>query len=257
MVEVWVPGGSFEMGSEPRHPDELPVRTVTLDGFWLDRTEVSLGQFRRFVAATNHSTQAEQQGWSYVRRAEGLEWTAGADSAHPQGPGSRGQDEHPVVHVSWDDAVAYCEWAGGRLPTEAEWEYAARGSGGHEYPWGNTFDGTRLNYCDKNCPFEWADEAVDDGYATTAPVGTYPAGASWVGALDMAGNVWEWVRDWYGAYPESAQGNPTGPREGEDRVVRGGSWADPDTTLRGAMRYTIPANPLDLLGYRCVRPQSP
>jgi len=251
MVMVYVPAGEFQMGSTT-YDDEEPVHTVALDAFWLDRTEVSVAQFRDFVNATRHETTAEQVGKSYVAIGNDWEQVSGADWAHPEGPGSQAANDHPVVHVSWNDAVAYCEWAGSRLLTEAEWEYAARGPEGLSYPWGNTFDGTRLNFCDKNCAFDWADQGVDDGYEFTAPVGSYPNGASWAGALDLAGNVWEWVADWYGDYSSERQVNPTGPASGDSRVLRGGSWFHNEGITRGAYRnWHTPPGAYNYLGFRC------
>ena len=202
MVMVHVPGGTFEMGSIEGESDEQPVHTVVLDGFWIDRTEVTNALYHRCVEANacQAPTVCDWGAPTYARVEHA---------------------DHPAVCVDWYGAEAYCEWAGARLPTEAEWEYAARGSQGWAYPWGNEFDGTRLNYCDVNCEENWADETVDDGYARTAPVGGYPDGASWCGALDMAGNVWEWMVDWHGSYPSAAQANPTGPETGDRRVLRG------------------------------------
>jgi formylglycine-generating enzyme required for sulfatase activity len=260
MEMVYVPAGEFEMGSEEGDSDEQPVHTVALDAFWLDRTEVSVEQFRRFATATDHETTAEERGASWAWTDDGWEELEGADWAHPQGPGSQATDSHPVVHVSWYDAQDYCEWVGGRLPTEAEWEYAARGPESLTYPWGDVFDGTRLNYCDQSCLLGWADEEVDDGYAFTAPVGSFPEGASWVGALDMAGNVWEWVADWYGGdyYARAPRENPTGPSDGDLRVLRGGSWLDDEWLVRGAFRYWYaPINSIGSLGFRCAAGAAP
>ena len=155
--------------------------------------------------------------------------------------------------MSWNDAGNYCKWAGGQLPTEAQWEYAAKGPQSYTYPWGNDFDGTRLNFCDKNCPNDWADKTVDDGHADTAPVGNYSNGASWAGALDMAGNVWEWVQDWYGAYPDSPQTSPAGPTSGESRVLRGGSWIGVEDVVRTTSRLnSTPVVRFVNFGFRCV-----
>ena len=259
MVMVYVPAGEFEMGST-EYDDEQPVHTGALDGFWIDQTEVAAAQFRAFAQATNYETTAEQQGWGWVWVESAGEWQQvnGINWQHPQGPGSNVQDDHPVVQVSWDDAQAYCEWAEARLPTEAEWEYAARGPEGRIYPWGDSFEGERLNYCDANCPREWKDSEYDDGYALTAPVGSYPAGASWCGALDMAGNVWEWVADWYDDYPSGRQVNPAGPSSSTYRVLRGGSWFDSRHGARSAFRYgDIPDNRFNVIGFRCcVSPTS-
>ena len=258
MVMVYVPAGEFQMGSEYGDDDEKPLHMVTLDPFWLDRTEVNVMQFRRFVEATGYETTAEQLGRSYAYTNSGWQEVIGTDWVHPQGPSSQAEDNHPVVHVSGYDAISYCDWIGGRLPTEAEWEYAARGSEGLIYPWGDIFDGTLLNFCDKNCARPWADEAIDDGYEFTAPVGSYPGGVSWVGALDMAGNVWEWIADWYAEYPSGRQINPTGPATGDFHVLRGGSWNNPERVIRSTNRdksAVLLSN--DNLGFRCAMSLSP
>jgi len=260
MEMVYVPAGEFSMGSEEGDSDEKPVHTVSLDAYWIDKFEVSNDQFAAFVADTKHETEAERLGWSFV--FTGTEWqqVTGTYWRRPQGPDSslNGLGNHPVVHVSWFDADAYCRWAGGRLPTEAEWEKAARGTDGRTYPWGNQpVNGSLANFADKNLPVDWADKSVDDGYTFTSPVGSYPAGASPYGAMDMAGNVWEWVADWYdsGYYGKSPLQNPGGPVSGEYRVLRGGSWFNTVYLVRSACRLRGgPSGTLSLNGFRCVSP---
>ncbi|MBN1954427.1 MAG: SUMF1/EgtB/PvdO family nonheme iron enzyme [Anaerolineae bacterium] len=251
MVMVYVPGGTFQMGSTDAEIDavfaqceedrgsgecerswyesESPAHSIVLDSFWIDQTEVTNEQYARCVA-------------------DG----ACGESDYVDDPAYNG-DDYPVVGVSWSDAAAYCEWAGARLPTEAEWEYAARGPEGYIYPWGNQFDGSRLNFCDVSCTFDGRDTDWDDGYERIAPVGSYENGASWVGAQDMAGNVWEWVADWYGSYPANLQTNPTGPESGTYRVMRGGAWGSYDRFVRAAYRrYHDSSIDLNLVGFRCV-----
>jgi len=247
MVMVYVPPGEFQMGSTEDEVDavmelcedyygfscgrgwfesELPAHTVALDGFWIDRTEVTNAQYARCVAAGACDPPVSSS--SYAR-----------DSYY----GDSGYEDYPVILVSWWQAEAYCAWAGGRLPTEAEWEYAARGPEGRRYPWGDAFDGSRLN-----------NRSDADGYDDTAPVGSYPSGASWCGALDLAGNVYEWVADWYGTYPSGRQVNPTGPPGGEYRVVRGGSWHIASYDVRSAYRFRWDPDVTNLdVGFRCAR----
>jgi serine/threonine-protein kinase len=262
MTMVYVPAGEFEMGSTEGDDGEEPVHMVALDAFWLDQTEVSVAQFRQFVAATDHETMAEERGGSWAYTGNGWEEVEGADWAHPRGSASQAEDDHPVVHVSWHDADAYCAWAGGRLPTEAEWEYAARGSESLIYPWGNEFDCSRGNFDDETFLDDYVvpGGAGCDGYNRTAPVGSFPEGASWVDAYDLSGNVWEWVADWYGEdyYDQSPRENPTGPISGDYRVLRGGSWYNSVRLVRGANRNRgEPPYTRSSYGFRCVAVAAP
>ena len=237
MVMVYVAGSEFRMG-QTRSLDAR-VHTVALDSFWLDQTEVTNAHYRQ-CAATGACSAPTSCSWGEPTYEDET------------------KEDHPVICVAWQDARNYCEWAGGRLPTEAEWEYAARGPDSVRFPWGDQFDGTRLNSCDGNCPHTGHKaEDYDDGHAKTAPVGSYPNGGSWCGALDMAGNVWEWVADWHGPYPSEQQTNPTGPKSGSERLIRGGSWYDNNEYgfLRADNRH--PYEPHDdnhLIGFRCVVP---
>ncbi len=261
MTLVFVPAGSFQMGSDSGYSDESPVHKVTLDAFWIDQTEVTNAMFQKFVKAMNYQTDAEKSGSGEVFNTSSKNWedTKGADWQHPHGPSSniKGLDDYPVVQVSWNDARAYCKWAGERLPTEAEWEKAARGTDARTYPWGNQDPaGNLLNFADKHLNISWADAKVDDGYLYVSPVGHYPAGASPYGALDMAGNVWDWVFDWYGAgyYGVSPAKDPTGPATGDGRVLRGGSWDSVAVLVRTTERGKNLVNGrADSLGFRCAR----
>ncbi len=249
MVMVYVPAGEFEMGSNDGESDEQEVHTVALNAFWLDQTEVNVAQFRQFVRATQYTTTAEREGWAYVyvKSSGRFEEFKGADWQHPFGPQAAAVgDNHPVTQVSWDDAAAYCEWAGGQLPTEAQWEYAARGPESRIYPWGDQWQNNVANCGESICK---------DGFEYTAPVGSFLEGASWVGALDLAGNVWEWTADWYGgSYAADRQENPTGPTDGDSRVMRGGSWYAGTSKLYCANRSkNLPADRFGFLGFRCAR----
>ena len=234
MTMVYVPGGTFEMGGGGGR--ENRAHSVTLDSYWIDQTEVTNSHFQSCAEA------------GVCRPPTTCSWgdPTYADPSYA---------DHPVICVSWQEAVEYCEWAGGRLPTEAEWEYAARGPQGLAYPWGNTFDGTRLNSCDINCPHtDDRNPDYDDGYPMTSPVGSFPEGVSWCEALDMSGNVWEWVADWHGAYPSQPQINPTGPASGHERLIRGGSWYEGDPGwLRTDERHPYdPRADIYLIGFRCI-----
>jgi formylglycine-generating enzyme required for sulfatase activity len=246
---VYVPAGEFTMGSD-EYSDEQPVHMVYLDAFYIDKTEVTNTQFAQFL-----SEQGNQEEGGVTWLDIGDEDCLISQSRGQYQPKS-GYSDHPVIEVSWYGARAYCEWLGKRLPTEAEWEKAARGADGLIYPWGNTFDGTKLNFADKNTNFDWSDSNWDDGYADTAPVGSYPDGTSPYGALDMAGNVWEWVADWYdsGYYAASPESNPKGPASGDYRVIRGGSWGTSGARVRAASRLSRPPGGTGSdVGFRCAR----
>jgi formylglycine-generating enzyme required for sulfatase activity len=217
MVMVYVPSGEFQMGAMGGgDTGRLPIHTVILDGFWIDRTEVTNGQYGLCVAA----------GQCEPSRYADMDWLNG--------------DNQPVVAVTWNDAKAYCEWVGGTLPTEAQWEYAARGPESRTYPWGEGVPDCDLaNYL----------ECV----GTTADVGSYPAAESWCGALDMAGNVYEWVASWWYPYPADAQVNPAGPESGDRKVIRGGAWTDLNFNLISAQRIRYdPNSAIDTVGFRCI-----
>ena len=256
---VLVPAGEFWMGStaaeidrackqgggigcENQSKKELPRHRVDLDAFYLDRYEVTNAFFERFVTATGHRTTAEREGFAYALRGPQWNKVSGASWHAPSGPGSSAAPDHPVVQVSWDDASAYCRWAGKRLPTEAEWEKAARSTDGRQYPWGEQWDRARANVNE------------NPGRGTTAPVGSYPNGVSPYGAQDMAGNVWEWVADWYVSdyYGASEVRDPRGPDSGATRIVRGGAWVTEDRRmLRCAWRHIVPPDTYSYsLGFR-------
>jgi formylglycine-generating enzyme required for sulfatase activity len=235
---ILVPGGEFEMGAEggEAEPDEGPKHKVTLDAFYIGKHEVTNNQYQAFVKATGH------------RAPENC-----CDPKYNLWRGSTLMDgigELPVVNVSWDDAEAYCKWTGGRLPTEAEWEKAARGTDSRTYPWGNdAVTGNRTNYGIEGVTF-W------EGPTTLAKKDQYEFGKSPYGAYEMAGNVWEWVQDWYeeGYYKNSPSTNPTGPSEGKVRGIRGGSWRDAATKLRSANRSRhAPDERRVYIGIRCAK----
>lgn len=307
---VWIPGGEFTMGTDDElgWPDERPAHRVRVNGFWMDETEVTNAQFAEFVAATGYQTTAEKApeleeimsqvppgtpppdpallvpgSLVFVPPAaepdnvqdvsQWWQWVPGATWRSPEGPGSsiEGREQHPVVHVSWYDAVAYCQWAGKRLPTEAEWEFAARGGlEGQPYTWGDAEPGAggRWQANIWQGEFPWRNEALD-GYAGTSPAKSYPPNG--YGLYDMAGNVWEWCQDWYDAalYQRRAgRGvveNPQGPARGFDpanpfapaRTQRGGSFLCHDSycwRYRPSARHPCsPDTSSSHVGFRCVR----
>ncbi|MFQ5945781.1 MAG: formylglycine-generating enzyme family protein [Anaerolineae bacterium] len=256
---VLVPDGPFTMGVDPDaaiaeceqlgaspcdredFADAAPPHLVTLGAFYIDTYEVTNEQYAKCVAAGTCAPPSDTK--SYTR-----------DSYY----GDPQFADYPVILVNWFDAQTHCEWRGARLPTEAEWEKAARGSEGRLYPWGNSFLPGRANLCDRNCGFPWADRGQDDGHADTAPVGTYPDGESPYGAHDLAGNVWEWVADRYGSdyYLLSPPVNPQGPSEEAFRVARGGAWFSPAIAIAAPYRLAnVPTARYHLVGgFRCALP---
>lgn len=306
---VWIPGGEFEMGGVGKlaRQDEFPVHKVKVSGFYMDETEVTNAQFKKFVDATGYVTTAERKpDWEELRKqlpplakkpakefapgslvfvpTEGpvplynlsrwWKWTDGADWRHPEGPASsiQGKDQHPVVQVSWDDAVAYCQWAGKRLPTEAEWEFAARaGKAGQEFAWAKRIHGGKrfaANLWQGSFPYE---NKSLDGFSLTAPVKSFRPNA--YGLYDMIGNVWEWCSDWYRAdyyksVAESRLVNPAGPDSSYDpdesniakRVKRGGSFLCCEqycASYRPSARMKAsPDSSQNHLGFRAVKSAS-
>ena len=249
MELMYMPAGEFLMGSE----EDGNIHAVYLDAFWIDRTEVTNDMFRRFVNDTKYLSKAEKVGGSYALYG----WTDGAYWQSPQGPESSisGLGNHPVVHVSWKDASNYCQWAGRQLPTNEEWEKAARGVDGRTYPWGNESpDGSLLNFSDKNSECPWADKSIDDGYGLTSPVGNYPKGESPYCVLDLAGNALEWCEDWGGNDKGSFMDLHPSVHEGGDlRSVRGGSLCYPATGIYSYFNSFLPSMYTDYeLGFRCV-----
>ncbi|MBC9796404.1 formylglycine-generating enzyme family protein [Sinomicrobium weinanense] len=303
---VWIPGGEFTMGAsdDEGRPDEYPAHQVKVNGFWMDETEVTNAQFREFTEATGYVTTAEQAPkWEDIKEqlppgtpkphdsllvasslvftppdhpvplnnaAQWWSWVKGADWKHPNGPESsiEGKGNYPVVHISWDDAKAYARWAGKRLPTEAEWEFASRGGlDDNKYPWGNediesgkpkanTWQGTFPN---KNT--DW------DQYDLAAPVRSFSPNG--YGLYDMAGNVWEWCADWYRddyykKLNNTTAENPTGPDNSYDpmeptvpkKVIRGGSFLCNASYCKGyrvtSRMKSSPDTGMQHTGFRCV-----
>lgn len=297
---VRVPGGTFTMGSDHHYPEEAPAHRVAVDAFWIDRDAVTNREFARFVAATGYVTLAEKPAdpadypgadpamlapasvvfvpppgrvdlrnhynwWQYI---------PGADWRHPRGPdtGIEGMDDHPVVHVAYEDALAYAQWAGKDLPTEAEWEFAAKGGGdGTEFAWGDELvpDGRHMANTWQG-EFPWESRA-EDGFAWTAPVGSFDPNG--YGLRDMIGNVWEWTSDWYqehGRIQQHACCTLQNPRGGEReasidgrnatriprRVMKGGSHLCAPNYCRRYRPAARMAQPVDTstchVGFRCV-----
>ncbi|MEU8324329.1 formylglycine-generating enzyme family protein [Nonomuraea sp. NPDC048881] len=275
--DVPLPGGSFLMGDahgEGYPADgETPVHEVRLEPFRVDVTAVTVEMFAAFVSDTGYRTEAERAGASSVFRLAlaasrhdvlgidpAVPWwvvVCGADWRHPFGPLSRAEPDHPVVHVSWDDAAAYCAWAGRRLPTEAEWEYAARGGlAGQRFAWGEELNPGGAWMCNIWQGRFPSDNTAEDGWLATAPVRSYPPNG--FGLYEMTGNVWEWCADWFGAtyYEESPSVDPRGPRTGDRRVIRGGSYLCHDSYCNryrvAARSANTPASSSGNCGFRTV-----
>ncbi len=230
-VMIRIPAGVFTMGSDDGGSGEKPVHQVYLDEYYIDKYEVTNRQYKKFCDATGRSYPPDPD---FLAMANYI-------TNYPS---------YPVVNVSWEDAKAYCNWAGKRLPTEAEWEKAARGTDARKYPWGNSEPNAGGIYRANYDPGSY----TEDGYARTAPVGSFERGASHYGCLDMAGNVWEWCNDWYDEnhYNASPRNNPQGPLSGSYRVLRGGSWGIDARYLRCAYRFRLdPSYRNYYLGFRC------
>ncbi|MEV0743916.1 formylglycine-generating enzyme family protein [Streptomyces sp. NBC_01220] len=275
---VVLPGGEFLMGTDSAEgfadDGEGPVRAVRLRPFRIAPYAVTNAEFGGFVAATGYVTEAERFGWSYVfasflpgalrrisRRAPQTPWWCGVERAcwsAPEGPGSdvAQRGHHPVVHVSWHDALAYCRWAGGRLPTEAEWEYAARGGlERRRYPWGDelTPGGEhRCNIWQGHFPTK---NTMDDGYRGTAPTDAYAPNG--FGLFNTAGNVWEWCADWWSTdHGRDPRTDPAGPPSGTAKVIRGGSYLCHDSYCNryrvAARTSNTPDSTTGHMGFRCA-----
>jgi len=256
MILFYVPAGEFTMGSDADDVlaecqkyrsncnrdwfiDEEPPHVVDLDAFWIDQTEITNAMYAMCVTAgvcNEPSEKSSSNRNNYYGKSE--------------------FDNYPVIYISWNDASTYCSWVGRRLPTEAEWEKAARGTNRNMYPWGNIFDGSLLNFCDVNClESERKNVSFNDGFTDTSPVGSYPKGASPFGALDIAGNVYEWVDGWYETYPGNTMGNSDYVTK--YRVMRGGSWNSSDAYSHSAKRMENPPDTGSNIGFRCVMDETP
>jgi formylglycine-generating enzyme required for sulfatase activity len=277
---IYLEGGEFLMGDDSRigfaADGEGPVHKVRLDPFYIDATTVTNAQFAEFVKATGYKTEAEKFGWSFVfhgllsprqkakvtRVVAGLPWWVPVEGAFwysPEGPDSNIDDrmDHPVVHVSYNDALAYCKWAGKRLPTEAEWEYAARGGlEGKIYPWGDELTPNGQHYCNIWQGTFPEKNTMRDGYYGTAPAKSFPPNG--YGLYNVSGNVWEWVHDWFSNtyYAESPVDNPKGPATGTRRCMRGGSFLCHRSYCNryrvAARNSNTPDSSTCHLGFRCA-----
>ncbi len=276
IVMVYIPAGEFTMGQtdeekrwlikklgqkdyDEYYKDETPNHKVFLDGYWLGKHEVTVKQFQKFVQDSGYKTQAEKEDGAYTWT--GKKWEKRAN-INWKTPGFSQDENNPVVCISWHDAVEYCRWLSKdkglkfNLPTEAQWEKASRGADSRKYPWGSHDPFYKDQWYGNYAANDSWEKRGEDGYEYTAPVGSYPAGASPYGLLDMAGNVWEWCSDWYKSdyYKDSPTENPKGPSSGSDRVLRGGSWDSDAGYVRCACRTGLdPANRGDFVGFRLAQ----
>jgi len=248
---VLVPESDFIMGSESGYANERPPHIVHLNNYYIDKYEVTNSAYRQCVDARICNPPLKSSSFDRLHYYDSPRY-----------------DNYPVVYINWEMANAYCvNWRGGGLPTEAQWEKAAKGTDNRLYPWGSIFNGTYLNYCDAQCDPKGTGVAVeidttyDDGFGDTAPIGIYPKGASPYGIYDMAGNVWEWVYDWYGEYDSASSVNPLGPISGTYRVLRGGSWSSDKNLARVTNRRQLASEAVSSLpsniGFRCAKNVNP
>ena len=260
-----MPAGPFVMGTdEGDKSDQGPPHLVDLDDFEISRYEITVGQFRQFVDATGYVTEVERNGTGFG--FDGTTWV-GDETLSWKRPGFRQEADHPVVLVTFEDARAFCRWLSDGtgttidLPTEAQWEKAARGTDQRPYPWGDhPLTGDRCNFADKQLGHsEFSTIDLDDGFRFTSPVGSFAAGASPYGVDDMCGNVWEWIRDLYTEdyYTRSPDRNPTVPAEGRYNMTRGGAWGiggEFEGRLSSTWRnINTPGRGFDVIGFRIVR----
>ncbi len=279
---VRLEGGAFRMGTDTADgfpsDGEGPVRQVTLDPFYIDIHPVTNRRFREFVEATRYKTEAEKFRWSFVFQGDiprkdyarlvkdtvrGAEWwcqVSGANWKHPEGPesGIKTRWDHPVVHVSWNDAMAYAKWAGKRLPTEAEWEYAARGGLEQKmYPWGDELTPDGKHLCNIWQGIFPDHNTAEDGYTSTSPINAYPPNG--YGLDGITGNAWEWCADWFhpSFHRTATHFNPTGPPAGTARVMRGGSYLCHRSYCNryrvAARSSNTPDSTTTNMSFRCVR----
>lgn len=257
---VFIKGGTFQMGTDDGMPFEGPVHSVEISDLFIDEAEVTVAQFEEFVKATGYRTEAEKFGWSGVFDFETRGWIRvdGANWRHPEGPKSIAQPDEPVCQISWNDATEYAKWTGKRLPTEAEFEFAARGGlAGKKYAWGDELlpNGKAVaNWWQGVFPEK---NTGVDGFVGRAPVRSFPANG--YGLYDITGNVWEWCSDRFADsyYETSPKRDPKGPQTGDERVIRGGSFLCAEnycSNYRVAGRsHATPDSGLNNLGFRCVR----